>query len=140
MKSSGNVVKTTLNTHSHSVWWTQNSFSHLSIGKIKKQAWFRFLCNKTKSPIFCFLCISMTFKTCFWYNFIRSNVIWFCTIWLKSRILQEVAVANNVTRPKIFGLVTSTFLRNQFICQNEVNQESYILYIIITDEFALFIY
>ena len=56
------------------------------------------------------------------------------------RILQEVAEANNVTRPKIFGLVTSTFLRNQFICQNEVNQESYILYIIITDEFALFIY
>ena len=55
-------------------------------------------------------------------------------------MLQEVAVANNVTRPKIFGLVTSTFLRNQFICQNEVNQESYILYIIITDEFALFIY
>ena len=55
-----------------------------------------------------------------------------------SRILQEVAVANNVTRPKIFGLVTST--RNQFICQNEVNQESYIPYIIITDEFALFIY
>ena len=109
MKSSGNVVKTTLNTHSHSVWWTQNSFSHLSIGKIKKQAWLRFSCNKTKSHIFCFLFISTTFKTCFWYNFIRSNVIWFCTIWLKSRILQEVAVANNVTRPKIFGLVTSTF-------------------------------
>ena len=141
MKSSGNVVKTTLNTHSHSVWWTQNSFSHLSIGKIKKQAWFRFLCNKTKSPIFCFLCISTTFKTCFWYNFIRCNVLWFCTILLQAMNTSRSDCSKQWNKTKnIWSCYIHFFTKSVYLSKWSKQTESYILYNIITDEFALFIY